>query len=462
MERSKSHVEFDARLDALESVPKVGGIAALEQSSPIYLAHRGLPLVYPEHTMEAYRGSIAAGANTLECDCYLLADGAVGVMHDTTLDRTTTTSGNTSAQTSITWQSLVIDAGAQLGAPWGNLKAPLFDEVLREFGNKVVLTPEAKNTGSGAAIVKLLQRHGIRKDMVIVSSFVPAELVAAINAGYRTMIAYGTYAGSPTPEALKATGYYGVVSGPGVADAQLKALRAAGLKTAVYTINQRYLAAQYPSADMIYTDDEIYMRGLARRGTDTFDLQTWYHGMQAVNGNGANSGRGAFVAPDMWGYDLATGNIWAGALQGWASPIGGNDRCESLTVTGSFRFDAAFDATRFLWIGVFTEDRLIADDATTQLDGYNFALRKNGQLAMFRYSKGVAGGQDMGSFQTAAIADGAVVSFKLTITPTSVKWERTDVAGSVTVNDTAIRPANLQAGVKGAKGYFKDITITTP
>jgi glycerophosphoryl diester phosphodiesterase len=59
---------------------------------PRYVAHRGGAARWPENSLTAFRGAIAGGAQLLELDVHLTADGEVAVIHDPTLDRTTTAS----------------------------------------------------------------------------------------------------------------------------------------------------------------------------------------------------------------------------------------------------------------------------------------------------------------------------------------------------------------------------------
>jgi glycerophosphoryl diester phosphodiesterase len=56
-------------------------------------AHRGGALLWPENSLLAFRNAIALGADLLETDVHLSADGVVVVLHDPTLDRTTTGTG---------------------------------------------------------------------------------------------------------------------------------------------------------------------------------------------------------------------------------------------------------------------------------------------------------------------------------------------------------------------------------
>ena len=69
------------------------GGAAETMVAPLYAAHRGGALLWPENSMLAFRNALAMGADFLELDVHLSRDGEVVVIHDPTLDRTTTGTG---------------------------------------------------------------------------------------------------------------------------------------------------------------------------------------------------------------------------------------------------------------------------------------------------------------------------------------------------------------------------------
>jgi glycerophosphoryl diester phosphodiesterase len=56
-------------------------------------AHRGGAALAPENSLTAFRGALALGADALEFDVHLTADGEPVVIHDATLERTTTGHG---------------------------------------------------------------------------------------------------------------------------------------------------------------------------------------------------------------------------------------------------------------------------------------------------------------------------------------------------------------------------------
>ena len=70
-----------------------------ENSHFLVFAHRGGGGLYPENTLEAFRYSAKIGVDVLELDVHSTSDGALVVMHDGSVDRTTDGSGKISEMT---------------------------------------------------------------------------------------------------------------------------------------------------------------------------------------------------------------------------------------------------------------------------------------------------------------------------------------------------------------------------
>lgn len=68
------------------------------EPKPLVIAHQGGEDEYPSNTMYAFRKSVAAGADMLELDVGVTRDDEVIVMHDTTLDRTTSGTGTVASR----------------------------------------------------------------------------------------------------------------------------------------------------------------------------------------------------------------------------------------------------------------------------------------------------------------------------------------------------------------------------
>jgi len=66
---------------------------------PAVVAHRGSSADEPEHTLGAYLRALDDGADALECDVRLTADGHLVLVHDRTIDRTSDSRGVVSTMT---------------------------------------------------------------------------------------------------------------------------------------------------------------------------------------------------------------------------------------------------------------------------------------------------------------------------------------------------------------------------
>src|SRR5215218_6114938 len=70
---------------------------------PVNLAHRGASTLAPENTIEAFRIAVEEGAGGLELDVHLTREGQVVVIHDPTVDRSTSGTGAVSEMTSMSF-----------------------------------------------------------------------------------------------------------------------------------------------------------------------------------------------------------------------------------------------------------------------------------------------------------------------------------------------------------------------
>ncbi len=117
--------------------------------APRYVAHRGGAALWPENSLEAFRGAIALGARMLELDVHLTADGDAAVIHDPTLDRTTTGSGPVATHTAAELRRL------RLKKRDGTLAAdgvPMLEDVLTLAApSAVMLLIEIKTPGSAVS-----------------------------------------------------------------------------------------------------------------------------------------------------------------------------------------------------------------------------------------------------------------------------------------------------------------------
>ena len=124
--------------------------------------------------MESFRQALAAGAECVELDVHLSGDGVAVVIHDPTLDRT---SSSTGAITSLSLQRIrEADAGARFTRdgttfPYRDtgLVVPTFEEVLRDLGD-VPLLIEVKTPRASIETRRLIE-HYRAESRCIVASF---------------------------------------------------------------------------------------------------------------------------------------------------------------------------------------------------------------------------------------------------------------------------------------------------
>ena len=70
-----------------------GSGGAQDKPATLLAAHRGGAALWPENSLLAFRNAIALGADFIEFDVHLSKDGELVVIHDPTLERTTTGGG---------------------------------------------------------------------------------------------------------------------------------------------------------------------------------------------------------------------------------------------------------------------------------------------------------------------------------------------------------------------------------
>ncbi len=149
--------------------------------TPLLLAHRGDLAHAPENTLPAFEQAIQKGADGVELDAKLTADGHVIVIHDATVDRTTNGRGKTASFTLEAIRRL--DAGSWFDSKFSGTKVPLLSEVFETLGKDKVINIELTNystprDGLVVKVCELIRRHNNHKQ-VMFSSFYASNLKLA-------------------------------------------------------------------------------------------------------------------------------------------------------------------------------------------------------------------------------------------------------------------------------------------
>jgi len=144
--------------------------------TPRVIAHRGGRGLWPENTMYAFRHALALGVDVLEMDIQRSADGALVVVHDDTVDRTTEGSAAVSRLTVAQLEQL--DAGYRWTPDGGRtyplrgkgITVPTLAEVLGGLPNaRLNLEMKIPDASLAIALCDLIHRHGAEHRVVVAS-----------------------------------------------------------------------------------------------------------------------------------------------------------------------------------------------------------------------------------------------------------------------------------------------------
>lgn len=236
---------------------------------PAIIAHRGASSCAPENTLAAFKLALQQGADAIELDAKLSADGYPVVIHDQTVDRTTPLTGKVNEHIMADLHRM--DAGSHFDIAFKGESIPSLEDVFKAVGQLTYINVELTNLKSQfdplpekvAELVKQYKLNG----RVFFSSFSIISLIRI----HRLL--------PDSPIGLLTTqGWKGVlVRGlmelltpyqslhPHLSDATLQLIQAAqkkGRKVFVYTVNkeedmQRLFEA---GVDGIFTDDPLFAR----------------------------------------------------------------------------------------------------------------------------------------------------------------------------------------------------------
>jgi glycerophosphoryl diester phosphodiesterase len=144
----------------------------LDRNSHPVIGHRGNRAHAPENTLESFAQAVAAGAEAIELDVRITADGIPVVMHDPDVRRTTSGSG---AVERMTFEEIrTFDAGARFTKDEGSTfpylgkghRVPSFDEVLEAFPSTPIII-EIKTTSAAQAVRRSIESHRAEERVLV-------------------------------------------------------------------------------------------------------------------------------------------------------------------------------------------------------------------------------------------------------------------------------------------------------
>jgi glycerophosphoryl diester phosphodiesterase len=138
----------------------------------------GASAAAPQNTLAAFRRAMELGADGVELDVHLSADGVPVVMHNLAVDETTDGTGQVTGKTLAELKEL--DAGSKFSPQFAGERIPTLAEVLKALEGKLLVNVELKDlspkgVGLEAPVVEAVRQGGMEKK-VLFSSFNPFTL----------------------------------------------------------------------------------------------------------------------------------------------------------------------------------------------------------------------------------------------------------------------------------------------
>jgi glycerophosphoryl diester phosphodiesterase len=223
-------------------------------SRPYRVAHRGGAGLAPENTLAAFRLGLAHDADAVELDLHLSLDGALIVMHDADVRRTTARAGEISALT-LGELRLLNAAATYKGHNPGCQRIPTLDEVLELIRGRARVQIEIKlradrrrYPGIEAKVLETIKRYDMIAEAMVISFNFPTlhtitefepqmQTCALISSAYLSRFARPRGAALAAAH-LAAQGFHCVgVNQSWMTPRLLQALRARHFRVGVWTVN---------------------------------------------------------------------------------------------------------------------------------------------------------------------------------------------------------------------------------
>ena len=138
----------------------------------LIIAYRGASAVEPENTLRAVRRALEDGAHMVEIDVRQTRDGHTVVIHDERVDRTTDGRGYV--------RDMTLEELKRLNAGKGE-RIPTLEEVIGVVKGKMKLVIDLKEEGIEDKVIRILEKHGIEEDVIILSPKSVAERIREQN-----------------------------------------------------------------------------------------------------------------------------------------------------------------------------------------------------------------------------------------------------------------------------------------
>ena len=144
---------------------------------PLIIAHRGDSAHVPENTLASFAAALEVGADLVEFDVQLTKDAQVVVIHDATVDRTTTGKGRLRDLTLAQVRAFSAGYASRFGEAHRGERVPTLAEALSLLKDRARVMVEIKpdsvtddaEAGVEARAVEHVRRAGMERDVAFLS-----------------------------------------------------------------------------------------------------------------------------------------------------------------------------------------------------------------------------------------------------------------------------------------------------
>lgn len=432
-------------------------------------AHRGSGMLYPEHTLEAYRASLAEGAPAIEVSAQLTKDGVLVCFHDTDVSRMTDLTGAIADYTySQLLNAVKVKAQTLLGSGWQDCDIPTVAQVLDELLGKCIIFLEPKTNDAVIPLQALMDRiYPDAYQTVIWKLYYQNSTAWAASRGYRVWLYVDatTTQGQADPYELgeNQPTIWGV---PHTAsDAVIQAFvqrNSSAKKVMVWEVHRRTEQLRFRNLGVkgFMSPQWSYLYNQKRTVESMFPLKVVEPGCMGV----------ANYDPNYAIHFDSEGRAYCDQFPN-QSVMFGSSTPEDPSATWTIEFGMVWDTVPASTIhaGVAfarTDDSKYQFSTANAVGGYHVAVRGNGVLQIYRHDPGVTSGVKLAEqlSVTQPIA-GQEMTFEITVSPSTITFERTDVDdAAISTNDTTYRGeyqhlSNGSTTTSGTKPFFTYLNV---
>jgi glycerophosphoryl diester phosphodiesterase len=226
------------------------------------IAHRGVSSLAPQNTLPAFQLGIDLNVDYIELDVQQSSDDSLIVIHDATVNATTSHSGFVN---SYSYNDLkLMDAGSWFSSDYAGTQIPTLFEVLSLAQGKIKVCVELKASNIESQAMQMIEDMGMLNDVVIFSfNLSQLQTVKNINPNVKVCYLSSIMTSGDISDALSINAeYLGVGLDPSIAN--ITAAQAAGIEVWNYTVNdaRSMLNKMSKGMDGIITDNAQDMIGL--------------------------------------------------------------------------------------------------------------------------------------------------------------------------------------------------------